>query len=168
MSTSINFRNPIMEMDVWAYFFPIGLQQTTTVLYMHRPTQNLLAWESALFQFLHIQHPLTLSALRKVSVTLFHLPRSRIYTFAWYIDGKLDKCGGMTTSPSYPWWEIFYISFSCGWDSETEASTPTPSPSKSNKCFLAAGVTSLAAGVTKPTFVSSTWFAGAISWTVIW
>ena len=40
---------------------------------MHPPTQNLLAWESALFQLLLIQQLLTLGERRKASVTLLHL-----------------------------------------------------------------------------------------------
>lgn len=70
---------------------------------MHPPTQNLLAWESALFQLLLIQQLLTLGERRKASVT-FISSQPDLHSFAWYIDGKPTECGGTTTLPSYRLW----------------------------------------------------------------
>jgi hypothetical protein len=146
----------------------LACSKTTTVLYMHLPTQNLLAWEGALFHFLQIQHLLTLSAHRKVSVTLFHLLAVGSTLLRLVHRWKTKRM----------WWDdyITVIPFTVDivhiilmWLRFRDGGKHThSSPSKSNECFLAAGVTFLAAGVTKPRFIYSTWFAAAISWTVIW
>ena len=52
------------------------------VLFMKLPTQNLLAWEGVLFQFLHIHHPLTF--VRKSMRDIVSPPRTRAYLSAPY------------------------------------------------------------------------------------